>query len=146
MALDIIGLQDAIVADLNAQTFSQALTAERGYNITHVPSDLTTARAVVIPSEIETISPFDRSQSNTSVSVSIGIQKQLLDQSNAVVDPWVVLSEDVLNHLTWVSYPAISGSPQAISAEFPSVLDAELLEKTKVFISVIEITFKMIGF
>ena len=131
MALDIIGLQDAIVSDLNAQTFSQALTAERGYNITHVPSDLTTARAVVIPSEIEIISPLSRSSNNTSVAVSIGIQKQLLDQSNAVVDPWVVLSEEVLNHLTWISYPAITGTPQAISAEIPSVLDADLLEKNK---------------
>jgi hypothetical protein len=93
----IVTLGDAIVADLNGQTFSQAFVAERGCLPTYELTELNALKVSVVPNQDE--GRLDtRHLSVHEYTIDIGIQIKPPDISNTSLDPYVYLTQEIVDY------------------------------------------------
>ena len=144
MAMDLIGLQDAIVAGLNAETFSEALAAERNYDIAKEPSEISAAVAIVILKEVVEVEKITRGKSTMSATVGVVIEKAVNTRDQATLDALLNLSQDVLDYMRYKQYKTLDGEPFAINSQLTTPYDTASLN-AGIFISAIDIEFKFIG-
>jgi hypothetical protein len=87
----------AVVAELNAATFSQPVTAERSYFPQFDLPEMKTLHVTVVPKEVAS-GVSDRSRKQGEYSVDIAVQKKLSSDDNADIDPLVALVEEIADH------------------------------------------------
>jgi hypothetical protein len=138
MAAEILNLADAIVTELNGQTFSQPFTAVRGYLPTFELPELGDLKVTVVPKEDE--GKLDtRSSSLHDYSIDIGIQKKPPTIDNSELDPLMLFSQELADFFLFGRRP---GGATLFSNDIRILYLQDHLLKFRQFTSVITLTFR----
>lgn len=95
----VIDIADAVVAELNAHTWTQepeAFTAERRYQPYLTPEDLTNLKVSVILRQYEG-QLYSRGASKRLITVQVLVQREQTD-ANSGNDPLIELAEEIADH------------------------------------------------
>lgn len=93
----ITQVAEAVVAELNATTFSQPITAVRSYLPRVELADLKALKVMVVPSSV-TVAAASRSQTQRDVAIDVAVQKKLGQEQNPSLDPLLALAEEIAEH------------------------------------------------
>jgi hypothetical protein len=138
----ITQVADAVVADLNAASFSQPFTATRAYVARFELPDLKTLTVTVVPSSAS-VTAAARGPAQQDVAIDVAVQQKLADEQNATLDPLLVLAEEIAEHFRG---RRLSTFPDAVwsRTEFTALYAPEHLEQLRTFTSVVTLTFRII--
>lgn len=138
----ITDLADAIVAELNAATFSQPITAERHYLPQFDLPEMKTLHVTVVPRGIVS-GLSDRSRGQGDYSVDVAIQKRLTSDDNADIDPLLALVEEIADHFharRLASYP----NAVWLKTEQAVLYAPEHIADLRQFTSVLTLTYRVV--
>jgi hypothetical protein len=134
----LIELADAIVAGLNAHSFSQPFAAERKYLPLFDDTELATLKVIVVPKS-EDSDLLTRGKTQDDLKCDIGLLKQINpDDLHGSMDPLLKLCEEIRDFLKLKIY----ANATWIRNEHPQLWSPERLLKERVFQSVITVTFR----
>jgi hypothetical protein len=137
-----IDIAEAVVTELNAGAFSQALNAMRHYRPQFELAELKTLRASVVPKGIVTTS-LGRTSNQHDVSVDVAVQKKVDPTDTPALDALMVLVGEVADFLR---LRRLSALPTAIwsKTENVPIYSSEHLESKQVFTSLLTFTFRVV--
>lgn len=138
----ITDLADAIVAELNASTFSQTITAVRQFLPQFELPEMKTLHVTVVPRGIAS-GIADRSRGQGDYSVDIAVQKKLSSDDNADIDPLLALVEEIADHFharRLASYPNAAW----LKTEQTVLYAPEHMVDLRQFTSVLTLTYRVV--
>lgn len=137
-----IDVAEAVVTELNAGTFNQALSAARHYRPQFELAELKTLRTSVVPRAIVTTS-LGRTSNQHDVSVDVAVQKKVDPSDTAALDGLMALVGEVAD---FFRLRRLSALPTAIwsKTENVPIYSPEHLESKKVFTSLLTFTFRVV--
>ena len=138
----ITQVAEAVVAELNATTFSQPITAVRSYLPRAELADLKTLKVTVVPSSV-TVAAASRSQTQRDVVIDVAVQKKLGQEQNPSLDPLLALSEEIAEHFRAKRLDSFPGA-LCVKTEFKPIYAPEHIEQLRTFTSVLTLTFRVI--
>jgi hypothetical protein len=135
----ILDIADAVVAQLNAATFSQPVTAERHFQPKFELSEMTELKVSVVPRSLASKS-LDRNRDSFDYLIDVAVQ-QKTDMSQAALDALMTLVEKIADHFR--TQP-LTAYPNARCTEVKNepVYALEHLDEFRQFTSVITLTFR----
>ncbi len=138
----ITQVAEAVVAALNAATFSQPITAARSYLPRVELADLKTLKVTVVPSSVSIVTA-SRGQTQRDVAIDVAVQKKLAHEQNADLDPLLTLAEEIAEHFRG---KRLDSFPDAawVKTEFKPIYAPEHIEQLRTFTSVLTLTFRVI--
>lgn len=138
----ITQVAEAVVAALNAATFSQPIAAARSYLPRVELADLKTLKVTVVPSSVSIITA-SRGQTQRDVAIDVAVQKKLAHEQNADLDPLLTLAEEIAEHFRG---KRLDSFPDAawVKTEFKPIYAPEHIEQLRTFTSVLTLTFRVI--
>jgi hypothetical protein len=140
MAAVILDLADAVVAQLNAATLSQAFTAERLYSPLENLETLTTLKVTVVPRSAF-FEGADRNRKTVTAEIDIGVQRRS-DLEQVDLDALMVFVEEIVDLFPFGGLSTYLGASVVGLANAPIWASDHLNEK-HVFTSVITLTVKV---
>ncbi|MBK9128183.1 MAG: hypothetical protein IPM13_10325 [Phycisphaerales bacterium] len=137
----LITLAEAIIARLQAGTFSLPFEVQRGYRPALELPDLAAVRVTVIPKSLA-VSQAARSGNFYDCTIDIGVQRKVSPDIPAELDALMGLVEEIGDHLRGQSLP---GMPEAawLWLENEPVFAPEHLEQQHLFTSVLSLTYRV---
>lgn len=141
----ITTIADAVVARLNAGSFSENFTAERHYQPSFDLTDLETLRVSVVPRSLAILGA-SRRQSQYDAQIDIGIQKRLSAEPSddqAEIDALLTLAEEIADYLR---FERLAEAPEAVwvaLAQEP-VVATEHLEQHRQFTTILTVTYRVL--
>ncbi len=137
----VIEVADAVVASLNAGSFTPPFTAARKYVPAVELSDLVDLNITVVPKSLE-ISTATRTGSHFDCTIDIGIQQKVNPDEPAELDALSDLAEQIVDHLRLQPLDAM---PEAawLSITHEPVFAPEHLDQQRVFTSVVSVTYRV---
>lgn len=137
---EIIEAADAVVAELNATTFSQAFTAVRKYVPTYELQEMDSLHVTVVPKRIEREAQ-DRASDAEEFMLDIGVQKRVgaANVDAATMDPLTYLCEEIADH--FMRWSMASPEAACIAIEHNPIYLPSHLREMGQFTSVITLTF-----
>jgi hypothetical protein len=136
----IIQIADAAVAQLNAATFSQPLTAARLYAPSFELPDMETLHVTVVPRGIASTS-LDRKRDSFSYDIDLAVQKKT-DMAQASLDALMTLVEEIADHFRAEPLASFPGA-RCVDVKNVPVYSQEHLDELRQFTSVLTLTFRM---
>ncbi len=138
----ITEIADAVAAELNAGSFSQAFTAERRYRPVFDLPEMGTLHVTVVPQGM-TIETAGRGRNQQDYRIDIAIQKKFENGDAAELDPLMALVEQIADHFR---FRRLEGLPEAVwvKTENAPIYAAEHMEQNRVFTSVLTLTFRVV--
>lgn len=138
---EIVAIADAVVAELNAGTFSESFTAERLFQPVFELTDLQVLHVSVVPRSVKS-QGATRGASFFDCAVDIGVQKKLGAEDEADIESLLDLVEAISDYLR--SRP-LQAWPRAawVKSENAPVYAPEHLEQLRQFTSVLTITYRV---
>ena len=135
-------IADAIVAELNAATFSQPVTAVRHYLPRFDLPEMQALHVSVVPKAV-TQEMADRTRGQGDYSVDVAVQQKLQTADNAEIDALTNLVEEIGDHFRG---RRLDSYPDAIWVRTEqSILYApEHLAELRQFTSVVTFTFRVV--
>lgn len=135
----IIAIADAVVAHLNAGTFSQPVSAQRVYQPAFTLEELKELRVSVVPRSTG-ITTASRDSSTFECAVDVGIQKKIGEENE--IDGLLDLVEELADHLRLKRLP---GAPDAawVGIAHEPVVSTEALNEHRAFTSVLAVTYRV---
>lgn len=137
----IIQIADAVVAQLNAATFSQPLTAVRHYAPSFKLPDMKELHVTVVPRAISSTS-LDRSRDTFSYEVDVAIQRKT-DGEQATLDALMTLVEEIADHFRAGPLASFPGA-RCMDVKNAPVFAPEHLDEFRQFTSVLTLTFRLV--
>jgi len=137
----VTDIADAVVASLNAGTFSQAFTAERKYVPAVDLAELATLHVTVVPRTVA-ITTATRDSSYFDCTVDVGIQKKVNPDDIAELDALVDLTQEIVDHLRMRRLEAMPYAAWMSIAHDP-VFAPEHLDQERAFTSVVSVTYRV---
>lgn len=136
----IIDIADAVMATLNAGTFSQAFTAERHYLPRYELPELATLRVSVVPKGIAT-EALDRNRDRVDYRIDVAVQHKA-GVDLATLDALMTLAEEIGDYLQGTP---LVGFPQArcIDMVHEPIYAPEHLDEFRAFTSVMTFTYRV---
>lgn len=142
MANAINALCDAVVASLNAGSFSQSFTAVRSYVPSHALSDLSTLRVTVSPDSSDSQRASRRSgHYRYDLAVMLVVQKAVDVSSNAAPDAIADVVQQIHDHL--FANALMSGMQLVSIAQDATVSESEYMHES-VFQAVLVCTYRQV--
>jgi len=138
----ITDVADAIVAELNAATFSQPVTAARHYLAQFDLKEMQTLHVTVVPKAV-VLASSDRSRGQGDYSVDVAVQKKFETDANVELDPLTNLAEKIADHFRakrLASYPNAAW----IKTEQSVLYAPEHVEELRQFTSVLTFTYRVL--
>lgn len=138
----INNIADAIVAELNAATFGQPVTAVRHYLPSFELTEMQALHVSVVPKSV-ILAGGDRSRSQGDYSVDVAVQRKFQTGDNAELDTLADLVEEIADHFR---AKRLSSYPNAVWLKTEqSVLYApEHMEELRQFTSVLTLTYRVL--
>jgi hypothetical protein len=138
--VDTIALADAVAAVINSGTFSVPVTAHRLLLPEFELSDLAELKVTVVPRSVE-MTPLSRKAMVYEVEIDIGIQKKLAGEIDTELPGLLTLVEEInvflrkrtLSDAVW------------IKSSIDPIYAREHLSQSRVFTSVLTITYKLVS-
>jgi len=135
---DILQLADALVADLNAHSFSQTFVAVRGYLPTFELPDMNLLRVTVVASKDD--GKLDtRNASAHEFAIDIGVQKKPSTIENTDLDPLMHLVQEIADYFLFGKRP---GGATLVNPQVRILYLQDHLHKFHQFTAVVTLTFK----
>ena len=140
MAL-ITDIADAVVAELNAGTFSRPFAAARFYRPVFDLAEMQALHVSVVPKGLA-IERLDRSRNQHDLQMDIAVQQKLGSADNAEIDALVALVEEVAD---FFRLRRLAACPAAVWVRTDNVpiYAPEHLEELRQFTSVLTLTFRV---
>lgn len=137
----ILDIADALVASLNAATFSQAFEAERKYQPVFELPDMQTLHVSVVPRSVA-ITTATRDSSYFDCAVDVGVQKKVNPDEPDQLDELMKLVEEIADHLR---LKRLDELPEAawVAIENEPAFASEHLDQQRVFTSVLTVTYRV---
>ena len=139
-----VDIADAVVATLNAASFSRPVTAERAYLPRYELSEMRDLRVTVVPKQMATTTA-SRGAASRDVTLDVAVQQKLAPGSSErdQNDELMVLSEQIAEHLRTAT---LVGQPGAkwVRSEHTAIYAPEHLEQMRQFTSVVSVTYRTI--
>lgn len=135
---DILQLADALVADLNAHSFSQPFQAVRGYLPTFELQEMNALKVTVVPRE-DSGKLDTRTSSAHEMAIDIGVQKKPATIDNTNLDPLMYLVQEIVDYFLFGKRP---GGATLINPQVRILYLQEHLHKFRQFTAVLTLTFK----
>lgn len=137
----IIQIADAVVAQLNAATFSQPLAAARLYAPSFELPDMETLHVTVVPRGISSTS-LDRNRDNFSYEIDLAVQKKT-DEEQGSLDALMTLVEEIADHFRVGPLASFPGA-RCMDVKNAPVYSQEHLDELRQFTSVLTLTFRVV--
>ena len=136
----IIDIADSVVAEINATTFSQPVTAARHYAPQFEIGQMGTLHVSVVPKGLASKS-LDRSRDTFEYVIDVAVQ-QMVDQANPPLDVLMGLVEEIADHFRAA---ALASFPNARCTEVKNepAYSPEHLTELGQFTSVLTLAFKV---
>lgn len=152
MAAVVVEIAEEVKDALNDAAFSMPFTAERLY----VPRfrlrknspgesgdpDLDTLRVSVVPRELSLVA-LNRGADDFDYSIDVAIQRRLESDDPADVDPYMGLAQEVVDLFRGKFLAGVFGRAACVSAANLPIYSPEFLNESKVFTSVVTLTFRL---
>ena len=139
----ITDIADAVVAEMNAHTFSQPFTAVRTYDTTLALEDAGTLHVTVVPKALaEEVA--SRTADQVDYAIDVGVRKKPASVSNAEMDPLVSLVEEIRAFFRRRRLAAYPGA-MCIRTPIEPVFAPEHLREYGQFTSILSLTFRVVG-
>lgn len=138
----ITDIADAIVAELNAATFSQPVTAARHYLPQFELKEMQSLHVTVVPKAV-VLASSDRSRGQGDYSVDVAVQKKFETEANVELDPLTNLAEEIADHFRakrLASYPNAAW----IKTEQNVLYAPEHIDELRQFTSVLTLTYRVL--
>jgi len=139
MPAAIVQLADAVVADLNAATFSQSFTAQRSYLPRWKLEELATIRVTVVPKD-DVGERASRAQWQEDYQLDVAIQQRLGANETAQMDALVLLGQELADYFK--SRNPTGDLATLVAVAFAPLFDPDHLEKHKTLTTVLNLTFR----
>ena len=138
----ILDIADAVVAELNAETFTQDFTAVRRYVPRYEPKDIKELTVTVIPGP-QAVEQAARDAGEHDYTIMVGVQIKLDSQDAAEVDPMVGLVEEIADFL---AAQELADVPEAscLGATNEEPYIPELMDQFRVFTSFVVVNYRML--
>jgi len=134
-------IADSVKSQLNLGTFSQSFAAQRHPIPYSDIKDLADVLVFVVPKQWE-INIGNRSASDRTIAVDIGIQQKLSTDIDADVDRLLTLVSEVVKYMTGRSLPDYPNA-RWVSVTVPAIYDADMMREHRVFMSVITVQYRL---
>ena len=138
----IVDIADAVVAELNSGTFSQAMEAVRLYRPQFDLAEMATLHVTVVPKAVET-SGASRAGMQYDVSVDVAVQKKLTTESNAEIDVLMGLVEEIADFFRLRRLEQYQNAMWLRTENDPAWSPGHL-EELRQFTSVLTLTFRVV--
>ena len=139
MPAAIVQLADAVVADLNAATFSQPFTAQRSYLPRWKLEELAAIRVTVVPKD-DVGERASRAQWQEDYQLDVAIQQRLGANETAQMDALVLLGQELADYFK--SRNPAGDLATLVAVAFAPLFDPDHLEKHKTLTTVLNLTFR----
>lgn len=134
-------IADAVVASLNAGSFSLPFTAERRYQPVFELSQLQELRVSVVPKSL-TATAATRADAFFDCAIDIGIQQKVNADDAETLDGLMHLVEEIGDHLRFHKLDAFPNGAW-LAIENDPIFVPDHLEKERVFTSVLTVTYRV---
>ncbi len=144
MTAAIIQLANAVVTDLNAQTFSATLTAARAYVPRFDLENSETLQCKVVPT-IDARQPASRGEDQCDLTIDIGLMQKFegtAAEELTAIDALMALAEEVKEYLSRIR-PTDFSAAICTAVKNEPIFDVEQMESCKIFLTVISATFRV---
>ena len=138
----ITQVAEAVVAELNAATFSQPFTAVRSYLPRSDLADLKTLKVTVVPSGL-TVVTASRGQTQQDVAIDVAVQQKLSGENNEDLDPLLALAEEMAAHFRGKRLITFADA-MWVKTEFKTIYAPDHIDQLRTFTSVVTLTFRVI--
>lgn len=138
----ILDIADAVVAELNGHTFSQALTARRFYRPLFDLKDMAALHVSVVPKGV-TIERADRSRNQEDYQVDVAVQKKFSTGDAAELDPLMALVQEIADFFRLRRLAAYPGATW-LKTENAPVYAPEHIDEYRQFTSVLTLAFRVV--
>ena len=138
----ITDIADAIVAQLNGETFSQPVTAVRSYLPQYDLTEMQTLHVTVVPKGV-VLGSADRSRGQGDYSVDVAVQRKFAAGDNADLDGLTNLVEEIINHFRGRrldSYPDAAW----LKTEQTVLYAPEHMAELRQFTSIVTFTYRVL--
>lgn len=143
MAARVIEIADAVVARINGASLSVPVTAVRAYRPEWTLAELESLRCTVVPVSLAAV-PLDRGRDTGDYVVDVALQRRLPDESNATIDGYMLLVEEVAELFRWVRFDPPADA-KCVAVQNDPIYAPEHLEERRVFTSLLTLTFRTWG-
>ena len=140
-APEVVQVADAVVAALNAGTFSQTVAAIRAYLPQFELPEMAVLHVTVVPKSVE-ISGACRNAAAYDYKVDVAVQKRFQEATAAELDPLLRLVEEIADHFRLRRLPAYPAAAW-IKTEHTALYAPEHMESLRQFTSVLTLTFRV---
>lgn len=132
---------DSILAELNANAFSQPIVAKRLYVPNFDLEDGSQLQVTVVPRDVE-ITGLDRRRDTNEISVDVAVQKKFTKGDAAEIDPLVGLVEEIADHF---KHRRLDSFPQAVWSKSQHVVlySPEHWEQLRQFTSLLTLVYRV---
>jgi hypothetical protein len=139
-------IADAVVTELNAQSFSQEFTSVRKYRVKYALTALQSLKVAVSPGPAS-FELLDRRRDDTQYATDVVFLKKIDPDSNTAVDALVELMEEIKDHFRAKGLTAGSTAIFCRSREFinpgDSLVDESLLKDSRTFVGVVRLQWRL---
>lgn len=143
MDATLIKVAEAVVEELRSGSFSQPFTPERAYLPRHTPQQLKNLVITVVPAGWVS-DMASRHATRRDCTIQVGLQKKLVAEDNAELDPLVGLAQELEEHFRQLKrLPTVEAALIGVEA-LATPLDDEDLEQRRVFTAVLSLTFRVL--
>ena len=139
MTAAIVQLAEAIVSDLNTNSFGQPFIAQRAYLPRWKLEELTTIRVSVVPKD-DVGERASRAQWQEDYHIDVAIQQRLNTNEHEQLDTLIGLAEELADYFK--TRKPTGDIATLIAVAFAPLFDPEHLEKHKTLTTVINLTFR----
>jgi hypothetical protein len=137
-----VEIADALVAALNAQSWTPSFQAERAYQPSFELKELKTLKVTVVPKGV-TITQITREKASHDYQVDVGVQKKFQKGDAVELDPLMQLVQDLANIFR---AKRLTGMLAAmwLKSEISPLYSPEHMEQYRQFTSVVTFTFRVV--
>jgi hypothetical protein len=141
-----VQIADAVVAELNAHTFSQLFCAVRAYLPEYKLEEMGTLHVTVVPAEFSG-EPSDRSRDREEHKLHVAVQQRFKPQDGAVpvanLDGLIGLTEEIRDSLRNQPLTDCPGA-RRIKTENKPIYDPKHLAEFNQFTGLVAFTYQMV--
>lgn len=138
----ILQIADAVVAALNADTFSQEFDAKRYYQPLFELKDLKVLKVSVVPRGLSIVQAA-RDKTAQDYQIDVAVQKKFSKGDNPELDPLMDLVEEIADFFRFKRLPEF---PEAVwvKTENAPVYSPEHMDQFRQFTSVVTFSFRVV--
>lgn len=134
---------DAVLDELQNNTFSQPFTSERVYLPRYTPKELKDLHVTVVPAGWQS-DYQSRQMTRRLCTIQVGLQKKLTSEDNTEIDPLVGLAQEIEDYFRTIkrlkSVEAILMTVECLAVP----ADDDDLDQRKIFTSVLALTYRVV--